>query len=209
MLLKVIRSLVLPFENLVVQSYFQMQFSLKEQLHEQEFTSLQIDVLLNVVWTHLHSNIGPTIGAWLLVFPSTPSFHLSCTHFFTTLYIHLSIPYPTIPHVLQCQCGHTIDDLNIHLLRFLCGNEHIIAHDTFWHIVATITSESKTQIQRKVSHLFPCHTHRRMDIVITRYSFQTLADVVIADLTLHIWCNMLWRQHMHQELLLKTRHNPT
>jgi hypothetical protein len=49
MLLKVIRSLVLPFENLVVQSYFQMQFSLKEQLHEQEFTSLQIDVLLNVV----------------------------------------------------------------------------------------------------------------------------------------------------------------
>ncbi len=49
MLLEVIRSHVLPFESLEVQSYPQMQFSLMEQLHKQKFTLLLIDVFSDVM----------------------------------------------------------------------------------------------------------------------------------------------------------------
>jgi hypothetical protein len=129
MLLKVVRSHVLPFENIMVQSYFQMKFSLKEQLHEQKFTLLLTNALLNILRTHFCSYVAPTIGAWLLVHPNTPSFHLSSTHFLTILCICLSIPHPTVPHVSQCKCGHTIDDLDIHLLHCTCGNECIATHD--------------------------------------------------------------------------------
>ncbi len=79
---------------------------------------------------YLRSYLGPEIGAWLLVRVNTPSFHLSSTHFLTTLYICFSIPHPTVPHVSQRQCGHTIDDLGIYLLCCPCGNERIAAHDT-------------------------------------------------------------------------------
>jgi hypothetical protein len=87
-----------------------------------------------------------------------------------------------VPHVSQCQCGHTIDDLSIHLLQCPCGNERTIAHDTLWDIVATITSKSGGWIQREVSHLFPCHTWKRWDIVIIRDGFWILVDVVITNL---------------------------
>jgi hypothetical protein len=49
LLLEVIQSHVLPFESLIVQSYPQMQSSLMDQLHEQEFTLLLVDVPSNVV----------------------------------------------------------------------------------------------------------------------------------------------------------------
>jgi len=49
--------------------------------------------------------------------------------------------------------------------------------------VVAIALESGVHIQKKVSHLFPCHTQRWMDIVITRDDFWTLTDIVIANLT--------------------------
>jgi len=42
-------------------------------------------------------------------------------------------------------------------------NEHIITHDTFQNIVATIALESGTHVQREVSHLFLCHTQQQME----------------------------------------------
>jgi len=44
-------------------------------------------------------------------------------------------------------------------------------------------SKNGTHVQRKVSHFFPPHTHRRIDIVITKNKFRTLADVVIVNPT--------------------------
>jgi hypothetical protein len=64
---------------------------------------------------HISACAGPTIGAWLLACPNIPLFHLSFAHFFTTLCIRFGIPHLTIPHLSQCQCGHTIDDPGIHL----------------------------------------------------------------------------------------------
>ncbi len=129
MLPKVIRSHVLPFESLIVQSYPQMQFSLMEQLHEQEFTFLLVDVLLDVMQTHLCPCVGPVVGVWLLVHLNTLSFCFSFIHFLTTLHIFFSIPHPISVHLSKCQCGHTINDLGIDLLRCQCGSENIVAHD--------------------------------------------------------------------------------
>ncbi len=159
-----------------------MKSSLMDQLHEQKNISL-VDVILDVVQTCLCSYVGPIIGAWLLTHLSTLSFCLSNAHFFTTLHIHIGIPHPIVTHFSQCQCGHTIDDLGIHLLRCLCKSERTTTHDTFRDTIATIASKNETHVQRKVSHLFPCHTQRRMDIVITRNGFQTLANVVIINST--------------------------
>jgi hypothetical protein len=53
-------------------------------------------------------------SVWLLVHPTTPTFHLSSTHFFTTLHINLNLQYPTVAHLSWCQCGHTINDLSMY-----------------------------------------------------------------------------------------------
>jgi len=100
-----------------------------EQLHKQELTLLLIDVPLDVMRTRFHSCVGPVVGVWLLIHPNTLSFCFSFVHFLTTFHIHLSITRLTIAHLSQCQCGHTINDLSIDLLRCSCGNERIVAHD--------------------------------------------------------------------------------
>jgi hypothetical protein len=43
--------------------------------------------------------------------------------------------------------------------------------------------DSGTHIQKEVSHIFPHHTRRQMDIVITRDDFWTWSDFVIANPT--------------------------
>jgi hypothetical protein len=48
------------------------------------------------------------------------SFYHNCNLFilnplFISLRIHFGLPHPTIAHLSQCQCGHTIDDLSTHL----------------------------------------------------------------------------------------------
>jgi hypothetical protein len=85
-----------------MQSYLQMQSSLMDQLHKQEFTLLLTDALLNVVRAHLHSYVGLAIKAWLLARLNTPSFCLSFIHFLIALHIHLSIPHPIILHLSRC-----------------------------------------------------------------------------------------------------------
>jgi hypothetical protein len=107
---------------------------------------------------------------------------LFSAHFLTTFHIRLNTPHLTIAHISWCQCGHTIDDLGIHLLHCSCWNERTIAQDTLWDIVATIVLENGTHVHKKVSHLFPCHTWRRVDIVVTIDNFQTFANVVITNL---------------------------
>jgi hypothetical protein len=133
------------------------------------------------VRAHLHFYVGPTSGAWLLVHPNTLSFRWSSTHFLITLCIRFDIPHPIVPYFSWFQCGHTIDDLGIHLLHCMCENGRITTHDILQDTVAIITLESEAHVHKEDSHLFPCHTWRRMNIVITRDNFRTLVDVVIAE----------------------------
>ncbi len=150
-----------------------------DQLHEHEFISLVIDVFLDFVRARLHSCAGPTTGAWLLACLSTPSLCLSSTHFLTTLCICLNISHLIAPHLSQCQCCHTINDLGIHLLCCSCENDCTTTHDTLQNTIATIASKSGAHIQREVFHFFPHHTQRRVNIIITKDNFRTLMDVVI------------------------------
>jgi hypothetical protein len=87
--------------------------------------------------------------------------------------------------------------LGIQLLCRLWRNEHITTHDTLWNIVVAITSESGTHMQKEVSHLFPHHAWRWMDIVITRSGFWTLVGIVIVDPTL---------PNLVQHVLMSTSH---
>ncbi len=54
---------------------------------------------------------------------------LSFTHFLITLCLHLDIPHLKVPYLSRCLCGHTINDLDIHLLCCPCGKERTTTHD--------------------------------------------------------------------------------
>jgi hypothetical protein len=79
------------------------------------------------------------MGNWLLVHLTTPTFHLSSAHFFTTLHTHLDLPHPIIAHLSHCQRALTIDGLGIHLLWCLYTDEHIAVHNILQDTVTTIT----------------------------------------------------------------------
>jgi hypothetical protein len=43
--------------------------------------------------------------------------------------------------------------------------------------------ENEAHVQKEVSHFSPCQIEQQMDILVTKDNFQTLMDIVIADLT--------------------------
>jgi hypothetical protein len=91
-----------PFESLMVQSYPQLQASLADHLHEQEFVAFLINTLSNITQAHFRSCVSLRVGTWLLIHPTTLAFCLSSTHFLTTVYTHLDLPHPTIVHLSWC-----------------------------------------------------------------------------------------------------------
>ncbi len=64
----------------------------------------------------------------------------------------------------------------------LCKNECIATHNTLQDAITTIVLESGA-LERKVSHLFPPHTPHQIDILITKGTFQMLANIIITHLT--------------------------
>jgi hypothetical protein len=52
--------------------------------------------------THFNSGVGLGEGGRLLVRLTTPTFHLSLTHFLTTLRIHFGLPHAIIAHFSWC-----------------------------------------------------------------------------------------------------------
>jgi hypothetical protein len=125
----------LAFWKYSIATLFSNAVFFDEPITQAKIISLLTNVPSNVVQTHFLYYAGPTIGAWLWTHPSTPSFRLSFTHFLTTIYIWLNIWYPIVLHLSRCQCGHTIDDLGIHLLRYSCENECITSHDMLQNIL--------------------------------------------------------------------------
>jgi hypothetical protein len=91
---------------------------------------------------HISTHVGPVAGVLLLTCFNTLSFHLSSAHLFTTLHICLDISHPMVAHLSRCKCGHTINDLGIHLLHCLCESECIVTHDTLSNSIAIVMSKS-------------------------------------------------------------------
>jgi len=52
--------------------------------------------------TYFYSCEGPGASVWLLVHPTTPSFHLSLAHFIMALHTRLGLPHPMVAHLSQC-----------------------------------------------------------------------------------------------------------
>jgi hypothetical protein len=46
----------------------------------------------------------------------------------------------------ECECGHTIDALGIHLLHCPCKNERTTTHDMLQNIVAIIALENGAHV---------------------------------------------------------------
>ncbi len=130
--------------------------------------------------TSFRSCVGSKASTWLLTRPTTPTFRLSSIHSLTTLPTRLGFPCPIVMNISHCQCGHTIDYLDTHLLWCPSRNECTTAHNTFHNVITAIALKSGTHVQREVSHLFPRQTQRQVDILITKYGFRVLMDVVIA-----------------------------
>jgi hypothetical protein len=103
---------------------------LANDLHKQEFASLLVDFLLNIMRTCLCSCASLGASAWLLVHLTTLAFCLLSTHFLTTLRTYLVLPHPMVAHLSWCQCGHAIKDLGTHLLWCPCGG----AYSNPWYI---------------------------------------------------------------------------
>ncbi len=82
----------------------------------------------------------------VITHPTTLAFSLSLIHFFLVSHTHPSLPHSTIAHLSHCKCGHTIDDLNIHLLQCPFRNEPTTTHDIFQDTIVTIVLESGTPI---------------------------------------------------------------
>jgi hypothetical protein len=51
-----------------------------------------------------------------------------------------------VAHLSWYQCGHSIDDLNTHLLWCPCESECTIAHNTLGNIVVVIALESGAHV---------------------------------------------------------------
>ncbi len=71
------------------------------------------------------------------------------TKFIISFPICFNIPHPIVTHISRCKYGHTIDELGIHLLCCLCGNEHTTNHDMIQDIVIAITFENGAHMQKK------------------------------------------------------------
>jgi len=124
-----VHSHVPPFERLVVMSYPIACF------FGESFTWTWVWFLFNKCsfgyCVNMYLHMCGSKGRHLVINSSyhTIFFCLSLVHVFTTLRTRLDLPHPTVAHLSRCQCGHTIDDLNTHLLWCPCGNEHT-THDT-------------------------------------------------------------------------------
>ncbi len=143
---------------------------------------------------HFYSCVSLVVRARLLVCFNIPSFRLSFAHFFIALRFHFNIPHPTIPYFSWCQCDHTIDDLGIHLLRCLCGKEHITAHDMFLDTIVAIISKNGAHIQKEVSHLFPT-THKDEWILSSlEMVFEPWQTLSLSIQLIEFFCNLFWRR---------------
>ncbi len=74
---------------------------LADCLHKHEFTSLLVDIPSNIMRARLCSCAGLGVGIWLLAHPTTLTFHLSSTQFFTTLCTYLGLSHPIDAHLFS------------------------------------------------------------------------------------------------------------
>ncbi len=109
------------FEQLIEQQMVQLQDSILKRLHHHIFFIMLSDRISEIHCVWILSCFGLGIGACLIDQPIFPSFQLASPIFFTTFWIGLRLPHPSIVGIPQCMCTHPIDPKSIHLLRCAHG----------------------------------------------------------------------------------------
>ncbi len=154
-----------------------------DQLHEQKFTSLSINVLSKCC-----ANMFPLLcrsnNKGLVISLSQHPFISFVLHPF---FLQHSI-FVSIYHSLQLNVFH---DVGVVIPSMIWVSICYIAHDMLQDIIANIMLENGAHIQKEVTHLSPHHTWRQVDIVTTRNDFLTLANTLLLPIWLiQIWCSM-------------------
>jgi hypothetical protein len=102
--------------------------------------------------------VGLRASVWLLIHPITPTFHLSLTHFLTTLRTHLGLPHPIIAHLFYGV--NVVIPLVIYVPICFSALARVHKQQPMIHfgiLFATVVLESETHVQREVFHLFLRH----------------------------------------------------
>jgi hypothetical protein len=115
---------------------------------------------------------------------TTLAFCLSSAHFFTALCIRFGLPHFIVLHFSWCQFNHTIDNLDTHLFWCPC-RRNVHRPTTNFKILLQLLHN-----KREVSHIFPHHIRRWMNILITRDDIHILMDIIIVDLHIYSATNI-------------------
>jgi len=172
-----------PFEQLIGQQMVQPQDSILEHLHHNTLSIMLFDRTSEAHCAQILSCSSSRVGTWLTTWPVFPTFQLSSSNFYTTLYTWLGLPHPSIVGIPWCV--HPIDLMGIHLLRCAHVNEHTITHDAICDTFVAITRDVGFHVGWEQLHALPSTTFNSfcwwVNIVFTKNDIHTLADVVITD----------------------------
>jgi hypothetical protein len=142
----------------MVQSYLQMQFSLMDQLHAQEFLSLLVNVL-RMLCEHVFTFVetGPIAWAWLLARPNIPSFCLSLTQFLQG-YIFISVYHIPWLHIFHNVNVVMLLMIWVSICYVVCVGMNELQPMLCFEIPLQLSCWRIKFTYKKVSHIFPHHT---------------------------------------------------
>ncbi len=172
-----------PFEQLIRQQMVQPQDSISEHLHHNTLSIMLFDRTSEVHCAQILSCSSSRVGTWLTTWLVFPTFQLSSSNFYTTFYMWLGLPNPSIVGIPWCV--HPIDLMGIHFLCCVHGNEHTITHDAICDTFVAITWDVGFHVGWEQLHALPSTTFNsfcwRINIVLTNDDIHTLADAVNTD----------------------------
>ena len=78
----------------------------------------------------IRSASGAGAGHWLQTSPILSSLRFPAPLFVTALRLRLDLPHPCLTTYEACSCGHALNPLGTHLLRYAREGEHTASHDS-------------------------------------------------------------------------------
>ena len=117
----------------------------------------------------IRSTSGAETGHWLQATPILPSLRFLAPLFVTALRLRLGLPHLCLATYAACACGHPLDPLGTHLLRYARGGERTTSHDSLRDAIYHIIREFRQHAHRERTGFLPSSVSRgrggRVDIV--------------------------------------------
>jgi len=116
----------------------QLHNSISKCLHHHTLFNMFFNEISEVHHAQILSCSSPRVGIWLTTQPIFSTFPLSSSKKFMAFHMWLGLPHPSIAGIPGCVCTHFINLMEIHLLRYVHGNECIRFHDGIHNTFAAI-----------------------------------------------------------------------